>query len=149
MFAKDTHILDAFHALASRAGDGLVVDYVLLKPEVWNAEADHIFDDRRHILRGAKDIHEMDAFGIILLRGDMRRFDVGIALEPQHLSECGIHGKDVIALHDEVTPDVMAGAPGLVAHTDDSDGLRCAKHFIDDSRIVHGSAASSCLLARM
>ena len=40
VFAEDTGVLDTFHAGGSCAGNGLVVDNILLKPEIWDAKPD-------------------------------------------------------------------------------------------------------------
>ena len=77
-------------------------------------------------------------------RGSLRRFEIGIALEAVHFFQPWIDGENAVALHDEIAADVVAGAPGLVAHADDSDGLGLAKHFVDERGIVHiqGSGVS-------
>ncbi len=142
MFAEDTDILHAFDSGFARLCDGLVVDYTFLKPEVRNFETDHVFDDRWNLVGGPKDIHQVDASLVVFKGGGVRGLDVGIALEAVDLLECGIHGEDVIALHDEIPADVVAGAPGLVAHADHGDGLGAAEHFIDEGGIVHGSVNS-------
>jgi hypothetical protein len=86
VFAKDADILDAFHTGCSCAGDGLVVDHILLKPQIRDAETDYVFDDGRNVFRRAKYVDEINAFGIILFRGSMRRLEIGIALQAQHFS---------------------------------------------------------------
>jgi hypothetical protein len=143
VLTKDADILDAFHAGLSRLGDGLVVDHVLLEPEVRDAETNHIFNDGRNVHRGTEDVHEVDAFGVIFLGSGVRQLKVGIALEAVHLLEGGIHGKDVVALHDEIAGDVVAGPPGLVAYANNGDSLRTTEHFVDECGIVHVLAASS------
>ncbi len=143
MFAEDADILYAFDACFARLCDGLVVDYTFLQPEVGDFETDHIFDDGWNLVGGAKDIHQVDASLVIFKRCGVRGLEVGIALEAVHLLERGVHGEDVIALHDEIAADVVAGAPWLVAHADDGDGLGAAEHFIDEGGIVHFLASSS------
>jgi len=142
VFAKDAYILNAFDSGFSGLRESFVVDYTFLKPEVGDAEADYVFDDGLNLFRGAENVDQVDPLDVVLLGGNVCGLQVGIALEPVHFLKGGIDGENVITLHHEIAADVVAGAPGLVAHADDGNGLRVAEHFVYQGGIVHLASCS-------
>ena len=54
-------VLNGFYACRAGERHRLVVDDVFLKPEIWDAELDHIFDDWRDFVRRAKNIDKIDS----------------------------------------------------------------------------------------
>src|ERR1700677_4461633 len=132
MLAEDAVVLDTLDAGGAGSGYGLVVDYAVLQPQAGNAEANHVVHNGWHEFRGAEDVNQVDSVG-----GRLGAVEVGIALHAHHLVECRVDGKDAVAVFGEIAADVVAGAPGLVAHADEGDGLRGAKDFVDDGWIAH------------
>ena len=93
VLAINAIVLHAFDAGGAGAGHGFVVDHPVLQPEIWNAEPDHVVDDRRHVLGGAKDIHEVDARPVSLARRGLRRIEVGVAGRAEISWSAGLTGK--------------------------------------------------------
>ena len=59
--AENAVVLHALDAGGAGAGDGFVVDDLVLQPEIGNAEPNHVVDDGRHVLGGAKDVDQIDS----------------------------------------------------------------------------------------
>jgi hypothetical protein len=134
---EDAVVLDALDAGSFGARDGLMMYHAILEPEIGNPKADYIVNDGRHILRRTKDVNQIDAGASLLPGGGLGGFEVGVTRHVEDGLQARIHGKHAISLACKVTPDVMAGPRGLVAHADNGNGACVAKHFFDSGWFVH------------
>ena len=133
--AEDAVVLDALDAGRLGAGDRLVMDDAVLQPEIGNPQANHLVHDARHMLGGTEDVDQVD------LRNGLSSFKIGVTGLAVDLLEHRVDRQHPVTVLGQVAADVVAGAIGLVAHAEDSDGAGGAKHFVDEMRIVHGSPA--------
>ena len=65
-------IAGVFAVLGSAAVLVFVVDHAILEPQIRNFEPDHVIDDGRHELRGAKDVRHIDPRASLLAGGSVR-----------------------------------------------------------------------------
>ena len=143
VFAEDAVVLDGFDAGGTGAGYCFLVDDFILEPEVGDAEAEDVVDDGGDELGGAEDVNEVDSLPSFGDSGGLGGVEGGIAGEVEDLGERGVDGEHAIAVFSEVAADVVAGAPGFVAHAEDSDGVRLTEDLVDDGGIVgHGARRS-------
>src|ERR1019366_1568006 len=137
MFAEDAVVLYAFHAGFSRACNCLFVNDSILQPQIRNPESNNIIDDRRNICRCAKHVDQVDASLGLALGRSLRCLEIWIALESVDLTERRVYWKHRVPLAGQIAPDVMAGAPRLIAPPYDGDRPSRMQQFFDDVWIIH------------
>jgi hypothetical protein len=69
---EDAFVLHTLHSSSAGAGYSFFVDHIVLEPQVRNVQSNYIVHNRRHILRGAKHIHQVDACARCFARCSLR-----------------------------------------------------------------------------
>jgi len=139
MLPEDAVVLNAFDSGGAGAGYGFFMNHIVLEPQVPDTKADYVVDDGGDILRRAEDVYEIYAGGVGILCSGLGGVQVGVTLEAENFSQRGVDWENAVSVGMKIAADVVAGAPGLVAHADYSDGFGGAKHFVDEVGVVgHG-----------